>query len=117
MVLTVFGVDGTVCFFHNLWDLVLVIIPRGKRYSYIRVGLSRREACGIVTGRELFFTSNGTVIEGKTDDMGRRERRSKQPLDDLQEARGYRKLKEALDRTLWRTRMEKHYGSMVLQTT
>ena len=86
------GVDTFRCrwyslFFHSLWDLVLVIVPGGKRYAYIRAGLSRREATGIVTGRELFFTSNGTVIERKTDDMRRRERRSKQPLDDLQEAR------------------------------
>jgi hypothetical protein len=35
---------------------------------------------------ELFFTSNGDVTEGKIYDMGRRERRTKQPLDDLQEA-------------------------------
>jgi hypothetical protein len=49
--------------------------------------------------------------------MGRRERKSKRPVDDLQKARSYRKLKEALDRTLWRTRIEKHYGSMLLQTT
>jgi len=54
---------------------------------------------------------------GKKDDMRRRERRSKQPLDNLQEARSYRKLKEALDRTLRRTRMEKHYEYVVLQTT
>jgi hypothetical protein len=64
-------------FFHSLWDLVLVIVPGGKRYSYIRVGLSRREASGIVTGRVLFFASNGTVIEEKIDDKGRRGRRGK----------------------------------------
>ena len=35
---------------------------------------------------------------------GRRERRRKQLLDDLQEEKGYWKLKEeALDSTLWRT--------------
>ena len=94
-----------------------MILPGGKRYSYIRAGLSRREASGIVTGRELFPTSNRGVIEGKIDDMGRRERRSKLPLYDLQEARSYRKLKEALDRTLWRTRIGKHYGYVVLQIT
>jgi len=36
--------------------------------------------------------------------MGRRGRRSKHLLDDLEEKRGYWKLnEEALDRTLWRT--------------
>jgi len=103
--------------FHSLWDLVLVIFPGGKRYAYIRAGLSRREVSGIVTGRELFFTSNGTFIERKTDDLRRRERRSKPLLDNIQEARSYRKLKETLDRTLRRTRMEKRYESVVLQTT
>jgi hypothetical protein len=48
------------------------------------------------------------VIEGKIERSvevtGRRRRRSKQLLDDLEEARGYRKFKaEALDHTLWRT--------------
>ena len=35
---------------------------------------------------------------------GRRGGRSKSVLDDLKEKRGYWKLKEALDRTLWRNR-------------
>jgi len=26
MMLTVDGIDGTVCYFHNLWDLVFVIV-------------------------------------------------------------------------------------------
>ena len=43
---------------------------------------------------------------------GRRERRRKQLLDDLKEARRYCKLKqEALDRTLWGTHLG---GSMEL---
>ena len=74
-----------------------MIVPGGKRYSYIRAALRRREASYIVTGREL-FTSNGTEIEGKVYDMGRPEIRRKQPLDELQEARSYRKLRETLDR-------------------
>ena len=49
MVLTVGGVDGTICFIHNQWYLVLVIVPGGKTYSFIRPGLSRRAAYGIVT--------------------------------------------------------------------
>ena len=70
------GVDSFGCrwcsvFFHTLWDLVLVIVPVGKRYSYIRAVLSCREASAIINGRELFPTSNDTVVEEKIDDMGR----------------------------------------------
>jgi hypothetical protein len=45
-------------------------------------------------------------------------RRRKNLLDDLQEKRGYWKLKEeALDRTLWRTHFGTGYGPVVRQTT
>jgi hypothetical protein len=62
------------------------------------------------------------VIEGKLEGRivvtRRRGRRRKQLLDDLKEKRGYWKLKEeALDRTLWRTRFGRDYGSVVRQTT
>jgi hypothetical protein len=57
------------------------------------------------------------VIEGKiggTDVTGRRGTRRKQLLEDLKERRRYWKLKEdALDRTLWRTRCGRGYGSVV----
>jgi hypothetical protein len=44
-------------------------------------------------------------IEGRLEVIGRRRRRHNQLLDDLQEERGYCKLKkEGLDHTLWRTR-------------
>jgi hypothetical protein len=44
-------------------------------------------------------------LEGRIEMTGRRGRRRKQLLDDLEEKRRYWKLKEeALDRTLWRTR-------------
>jgi len=44
-------------------------------------------------------------LEGRIEVTGRRRRRGKKLLDDLKEKRGYWKLiKEALDRTLWRTR-------------
>jgi len=43
--------------------------------------------------------------------MGREGKRSKQLLDDLKEMRGYWKfINEALDRTLWRTRIGIAYG-------
>jgi hypothetical protein len=40
MVLTVGDVDGTISYFQNPWDRVLVILPNGKRYSYIRAVLA-----------------------------------------------------------------------------
>jgi hypothetical protein len=44
-------------------------------------------------------------MEGRMEVTGRRRRRRKQLLDDLEEKRGYWKLKEeALNRTLGRTR-------------
>jgi hypothetical protein len=62
------------------------------------------------------------VIEGKLERRiemtGRRGRRRKQLLDDLNEKRRYWKLKEeALDRTLWRSRFGRGYGPIVRQTT
>jgi len=49
--------------------------------------------------------------------MERRGRRRKQLLDDLRERKGYCKLKEeALDRTPWRTRLGRDYGTVVRQT-
>jgi hypothetical protein len=58
------------------------------------------------------------IIEGKIkrrrEVMGRRGRRRKQLLDDLKETKEYWKLQEeVLDRTLWRTRFGRGYGSVV----
>jgi len=56
-------------------------------------------------------------IEGRTEVMGRRERKHKQLLDNLKENRRYWKLKEeALPCTLWRTCFGKGYGPVVQQT-
>jgi len=59
------------------------------------------------------------VTEGKTkgriDVTGRQGRRRKQLLDGLREKRGYWKLKEALDRTLCRTCLERGYGRVLRQ--
>ena len=42
---------------------------------------------------------------------GRQGRRRKQLLDDLKEKGGYYELKgEAVDRSVWRTRLERGYG-------
>jgi hypothetical protein len=61
------------------------------------------------------------VVEGKTEGRikvtGRLGKRRKQLLDYLKETRGYWKLKEeALDCTLWRTLLERGYGTVVRQT-
>jgi hypothetical protein len=56
-------------------------------------------------------------IEGRIEVAGRRGRRSKQLLYDLEEKRGYWKLKEeALDRTLWSSDFGKNYEPFVRQT-
>jgi hypothetical protein len=56
-------------------------------------------------------------VEGIISVTEREGRRRNQLPDDLKEKSGHRKLKEeALDRTLWRTRYGKRYGSLVIQT-
>jgi len=50
--------------------------------------------------------------------MGKRERRGKQLLDDLEKRRGCSKLKEeTLDRTVWRIRFGIGCGIFVRQTS
>jgi hypothetical protein len=57
-------------------------------------------------------------IKGRIEVTGRRGRRCKKLLDDLKESRGYSRLKEeALDRTKWRARFGRGFGSVVRQTT
>jgi hypothetical protein len=60
------------------------------------------------------------VIEGKIkegiDVTGRRGRIRRKLLDGLKERRGYSHLKEeALDRTMWRSRFGRGFGSVVRQ--
>jgi hypothetical protein len=56
--------------------------------------------------------------EGRIEVTEGRERRRKQLPDALKEKIGYCKLKkEALDRTLWRTRFGRGYGPVAGQTT
>jgi hypothetical protein len=61
------------------------------------------------------------VIEGKIkggiEVTGRRGRRRRKLLDVLKKRRGYSLLKgEALDRTMWRARFGRGFGSVVRQT-
>jgi hypothetical protein len=58
------------------------------------------------------------TIERKIRGTIRRGMRLKQLLDDLEEARRYRKLKEeSQDRSLWSTQFERGYGPVSRQTT
>jgi hypothetical protein len=57
-------------------------------------------------------------LEGRKEVTRRRGRRRKKLVDDLKEKRGDWKVKEeALDRTLWRTRLGRSYGPVARQTT
>jgi hypothetical protein len=57
-------------------------------------------------------------IKGEIEVPGRRGRRRRKLLDDLTERRGYSHLKEeALDRTMWRARFGRGFGTVVRQTT
>jgi hypothetical protein len=57
-------------------------------------------------------------IKGGIEVTGRQGRRRRKLLDDLKEWRGYSHLKEkALDRTMWRARFGRGFGTVVRQTT
>jgi hypothetical protein len=57
-------------------------------------------------------------IKGEIEVTGRRGRRRRKLLDDLKERRGYSHLKEEhLDRTMWRARFGRGFGTVVRQTT
>jgi hypothetical protein len=56
-------------------------------------------------------------IKGGIDVTGRRGRKCRKLLDDLKERRGYSHLKEeVLDRTVWRARFGRGFGTVVRQT-
>ena len=57
-------------------------------------------------------------IKGGIEATGSRGRKRRKLLDDLKERRGYSQLKEeALDRTMWRARFGRGFGSVIRQTT
>ena len=57
-------------------------------------------------------------IKGGIEVTGKRGRRRRKLLDDLKKRRGYSHLKEeALDRTMWRARFGRGFGSVVRQTS
>ena len=83
--------------------------------------IKRRKAkwIGLILRRNCHLQHvTAAKIEGRIEVAGRRGRRSKQLLDDLEKKRGCWELKEeALDRTLWRTGFGIGYRPVVRQTT
>jgi len=87
----------------------IIILREIKRRKANWIGHTFRRNCLIEHGIE------GKIL-GRIDVTGRRGRWRKQLLDDLKEKRTYWYLNQgALDRTVWRTRFGKGYGSVFRQ--
>jgi hypothetical protein len=94
------------------------VLLRIKEQRNILHEISRRKAnwIGHILLRNCLLRQ---VIEGKIkgEMTGRRGRRSRKLLGDLEESRGYSLLKEeALDRTMRRARFGRGFGHVVRQT-
>jgi hypothetical protein len=90
---------------------------RRRGISYIQHVECRLARCGHILHRNclLKHVTEGE-IQGRTEVMGRRGRRSLQLLDDLKEKTGYSKMKqEALDHTLQRIHFGRGNGPVVRQ--
>jgi hypothetical protein len=73
----------------------------------------KRRANGILRSNGLLKHVIKRKIEGRMKAMGRRGRRRKQILNQLQQKRGYLKLvEEALNQSLWKTHLEGVYGPL-----
>jgi hypothetical protein len=93
------------------------VLHRVKEERNILHTIRRRKAnwIGHILRRNCLLSH---IIEGKIIGTRRRGRRCKQLLDDLKEARRYRKLKEeAKVRALWRTQFGRGYGPVARQAT
>ena len=96
------------------------VLLRVKKQRYILHEIRKRKAnwIGHILRRNCLLQR---VIEGKVkgriEVTGRRGRRRRKLLDDLEERRGYSHLKEeGLDRTMWRARFGRGFGPVVRQT-
>ena len=96
------------------------VLLRVKEQRNIPHEISKRKAnwIGHILRRNCLLQQ---VIEGNIrrgiEVAGRRGRRRRKLLDDLKERTGYSHSKEeALDRTVWRTRFGRGFGSVVGQT-
>jgi hypothetical protein len=97
------------------------VLLRVKEQRNILHEISKRKASwiGHILCRNCLLRR---VIEGKIkggiEVTGRRERRRKKLIHNLNERRGYSHLKkESLDRTMWRARFGRVFGPVVRQTT
>jgi hypothetical protein len=97
------------------------VLLRVNKQRNILHKIRKRKAnwIGHILRRNCFLQQ---VIEGKINGemevTRRRGRRRKKLLDDLKDRRGYSHLKEeALDRTMWRNRFGRGFGSVVIQNT
>jgi hypothetical protein len=97
------------------------VLLRVKEQRNILNEISKRKAdwIGHILRRNCFLQQ---VIQGKIKGdielTGRRGRKRRKLLDDLKERRGYSLLKEeGLDRTMWRARLGRGFGTVVRQTT
>jgi hypothetical protein len=97
------------------------MLHRVKKEISILQTVKRRKAnwIGYILHRNcLLKHAIGGKIKRRIAVMESRRRRRKQLLDDLEEKRGYYKLKEeALDCTLWRYPFGRSCGPVVRQTT
>jgi len=96
------------------------VLLRAKEQKNIPHEISKRKAnwIGHILSRNCLLQQ---VIEGRIkkgiEVTGRRGRRHRKLLDDLEERRGYSHLKEeALDRTMWRAGFGRGFGLVVRQT-
>jgi hypothetical protein len=97
------------------------VLLRVKEQTNILHEISKRKAnwIGHILRRNCLLQQ---VIEGKikgeVEVTGRRGRRRRKLLDDLKERRGYLYLKEeAVDRTMWKTRVGRSFELVVRQNT
>ena len=97
------------------------VLLRVKEQRNILHEISKQKAnwIGHILGRNcLLQQAIEGKIKGRIEVTGRRGRRCSKLLDDLKERRGYSHSKEeALDRTVWRARFGRGFGSIVRQTT
>ena len=97
------------------------VLLRVKEQRNILHEISKRKANWIghiLRSNCLLQQVNEGKIKGGIEVTGRRGRRCRKLLDDINEKRGYSHLKEeALDRTMWRARFGRGFGPVVRQNT
>jgi hypothetical protein len=97
------------------------VLLRIKEQRNILHEIRKRKAkwIGYILRRNcLLQRVNEGKIQGRIEVTGRQGRRRSKLLHDLKERRGYSHLKEeALNRTMWRARFARGFGTIVRQTT